>query len=99
MATLRYGFRQGKTIAALVPLDGADHIRWRGNDLLLRTRSPWREYERQWVPALPIWPDEEFGAFFERVEGALESRAETRYAPKESRETQIRLLEAVARYE
>jgi DNA processing protein len=99
MATLRHGFRQGKLIAALVPLEGTDHIRWRGNDLLLRKRSPWRDCERQWVPALPIWPDENFETFFEKVEQALEDGSDIRYPPRASGETQIRLLESIAPYE
>ncbi len=98
MATLRHGFRQGRIIAALVPPDDADPVAWRGNDLLLRRRSPWREYERQWVPALPIWPGDDVGAFFAELDQALESGTYLRYPPETPRETQIRLLETIAPY-
>jgi DNA processing protein len=99
MATLRHGFRQGKLIAALVPLEGSDHIRWRGNDLLLRKRSPWREHEQQWVPAIPIWPDDDFATFFQRIETVLSEPGGPRYPERGPRTTQIRLLESVAPYE
>jgi len=99
MATLRHGYRQGKIIAALVPLDSTDDIRWRGNDLVLRSRSPWREHERDWVPAVPIWPEDDIGDFFERAEQARSARTAAESPPPGSRATQARLLEASATYE
>lgn len=99
MATLRHGFRQGRIIAAVVPLDGAEHTAWRGNDLLLGKRSPWREHAGDWSPAIPIWPDDGIARFFEELECGPGLLDEPRHRNETPRETQARLLEATAAYD
>jgi DNA protecting protein DprA len=98
MATLRHAYRQGKVIAALVPLDGTDHLQWRGNDLLLGTRAPWREHQQEWTPAVPIWPEQGIGAFLDDIERVPEPLDGQSYRPETPRETQARLLEIAAPY-